>query len=643
MTDSPPEDTPNSPRYSALGLVAASAWVGLVAGLCESAMAAAMRATGTVAMEDLRVNRHFVGMIPASDLILFVAIGLILACANRVAPRLVRRIAGPILAFVAFSALLIRVPSLSRYACWTLAAGLGIQAGRMAIKNTSRMRTTIRWTLAPLAAVVATLFVAEVVRVGGSESRAMATLPAPRRGAPNVLLLVMDTVRADHLSLHGYPRDTSPNLAKLAESGVRFDRAISPSPWTLPSHASMFTGRWPFELSAGAASALDRNYATLAEFLASRGYATGGFAANTFYCNAAYGLDRGFARYEDFPENVEVSAREVFRSSSLGRQLMLWTGLGGEARAGEEPSRKSAARINADLLRWVDGKPGRPFFAFANYYDAHGPYDPPEGHVRRFGLSRLPRDERDDLLFQRVRLARGQGPSDGRDPKALLARITDFLRDTYDDCVASLDGEIGLLFDDLRSRHLLDNTIVIVTSDHGEEFGDHSLFGHGVSLYEPEVHVPLIVLGPGVPKGRSVGEAVSLRDLPATVAGLLGHAADSPFPGRSVLANLDARGPSDPVLTEVEHQKKFAPSPLIPASRGPVRGLVRGRFTYFLHADGSEELYDVQADPRQANNLAARGDTRADLERLRDAMADVSSRPDPTRVARGAARRSVVR
>ena len=168
-------------------------------------------------------------------------------------------------------------------------------------------------------------------------------LPSPRPGAMNVLLVVMDTVRADRLSLHGYGRKTTANLERLAPGAIRFDQARSTAPWTLPSHASMLTGLWPHQAAVGEDRPLDATYPTLAEFLSARGYLTAGFVGNTYFCNSWYGLGRGFTHYEDFyDEDLVVSVTETIRSSALGRCLthLVNLPLGGERR------RKDAAQIN---------------------------------------------------------------------------------------------------------------------------------------------------------------------------------------------------------------------------------------------------------------------------------------------------------
>ena len=180
------------------------------------------------------------------------------------------------------------------------------------------------------------------------------------RRAPNVLFIVLDTVRAESLSAYGYSRDTSPNLTKLAQRGVRFDQARSCAAWTLPSHASMFTGRWPYELSTHPDHPLDSTYPTLAEVLRDHGYATAGFVGNTYFCNRWFGLDRGFLHYED----VAVCLVEIIRSSDMGRALI--SNVAPSIFTRDRPyayfNRKDAATVNHDMLSWLDGQPkGRPY------------------------------------------------------------------------------------------------------------------------------------------------------------------------------------------------------------------------------------------------------------------------------------------
>ena len=277
--------------------------------------------------------------------------------------------------------------------------------------------------------------------------------------------------------------------------------------------------------------------------------------------------------------------------------------------AGDPRSRKTAERINGDFLSWLDGRGDRPFFAFLNYYDAHAPFQPPMGDPRRYGLSTLPESERTEILRVKVDLIKGKPEMTSKpeaEKDAIVERAATLLRDSYDDCIASLDRQIGALFDDLEHRKVLDNTVVVLVADHGEEFGEHSLFGHGVSVYRPEVHVPLLIMPPKGPRAALVSAPVTLRDLPATLFDLIG-AGESPFPGTSLARawkSPDADGDFGPILSEVEHQRKFAPDPTIPASLGPISSILRGRYVYIKNADGREELYDQDADPDEVRNLA---------------------------------------
>ena len=278
-------------------------------------------------------------------------------------------------------------------------------------------------------------------------------MPLPSPASANALLIVLDTVAAEHLSLYGYERATSPTMVELAERGIRFDRVQATSSWTLPSHASMFTGRWPHELSASWRTPLDRAYPTLAEFLSARGYATAGFVANYFYCATDSGLQRGFALYRDyiFPglsafksaSLVDRTVRgirgvELFFEDWLDIDLLrtpvqrLWLLVNAD--------RKDAAVVSREFLDWLARRPQpeRPFFAFLNYYDAHGPYQLPSGRTHRFGTQ--PSDARDSDMIER------RWPMD---KTGLTQRDIAFAHGAYDDCVADLDEELGRLFDEL--------------------------------------------------------------------------------------------------------------------------------------------------------------------------------------------------
>ena len=187
--------------------------------------------------------------------------------------------------------------------------------------------------------------------------------------------------------------------------------------------------------------------------------------------------------------------------------------------------------INRRFLEWLDrrGEPARPFFVFLNYHDAHTPYKPPDGAETRF--ARLP-ESRDEIRIIYELWSK-------TDKSTLQPHYIALAGDCYDNCLAYLDDRLGELFDDLQRRGVLDRTLVVITSDHGEGLGEHDLFEHGFSLYSTEIRVPLLILAPaGVPAGGVVRDTVSLRDLPATIVDLIGLGTGAPFPGRSLARSV---------------------------------------------------------------------------------------------------------
>lgn len=421
------------------------------------------------------------------------------------------------------------------------------------------------------------------------ERRELASVGTAADGAPNILLLVLDTVRAASLSVYGYTRETSPFLAELAARGVKFNNAIAPAPWTLASHATMFTGRYPHELSVEWSTPLDDKMPTLAERLGQQGYATMGVASNLHYCSYEFGLDRGFARYRDY----DVSWSEMLRTSTLTHAAV---GLANDFRTREfNPGRQAAARVNERLLQLLEARGNHPFFAFANYYDAHAPYNPGPPY---------------DTLF----LGR---QSTNRDPAVdtlNTAQIAD-LQAAYDASIRSLDDQLRDFFRELETRGLLKNTMVIVTSDHGEEFNEHGLLNHGSSLYMPSVHVPLLVIQPGVIAGGTVVESrVTLRDIAATVLDAARVPASAQLPGQSLARWWgQPQSPTDsaaapavglsPLIAELDYARnlprRFA------VSKGDMRSEIVDGFRYILNGDGRGELYNLGVDSLEQKDLVA--------------------------------------
>ena len=592
-------------------LMLLSIWLGLVTGLLELGLVyARSHVVGWSTLSALQISRHFPWMIPLANLVLFLGWGLVIVLIGR----LWRRIGGQpsilLLSFPACLAPLLVFPGLYRIAYVALAAGFATSVARW-ISAVPVQFCRLMTTSLPVLFMAICLFGGwKGGQMALGERWAISASPELKRGGMNVLFLVMDTVRADRLSLHAYKRQTTPNLQRIAARGVRFDHAQATAPWTLPSHASMFTGLWPHQTGVSENRPLDATCPTVAEFLADRGYLTAGFVANTYFCNSWFGLGRGFFHYEDFyDEDLAVSVSETLRSSALGRGVVSLAHLPAEGGR----ARKTAAQINRDFLDWLSEQDnGRPFFVFLNYFDAHAPYIVPGGCDRHFG-------RRAETPAELALLRDWESRVKQKVPEGEATLVSD----AYDDCIGYLDSQIGRLMEELESRGLLDNTLVVITSDHGEELGEHGLFGHGRSLYSQEVHVPLVIIAPGgSATGRVVGEPVSLRDLPATFVDLLGYTHDSPFPGES-LARYWKPGSGrvgtcpSPAFSEVALRDKVSKNPnRAPAWRGPMQSVVADGRAYIRNADGRAELYDIMNDPAELHDLAGSTESHA-LLRLR--------------------------
>lgn len=594
-----------------------AAWFGIVSGILE--LAIFLLKCHFFDARNYNVSRHFPWMYPVSGLIVVGAAGMLLALAVLLRPNHVSRsaILG-ILSFFAYLGLLFRLPIYTA-ACLILAACLAIRTGGFLAARADAYHRLVGWSLKVLAGLlIATVFTCYGREIR-AEHRAQARPLENHSGAKNVILIVLDTVRAQSLSLYGYPRDTTPNLRKLGAKGVRFDRAFATAPWTAPSHASMFTGRWSHEMSVGWNQPLDKTTPTLAEFLGEHGYGTAGFVANTTYCSYETGLDRGFVHYEDY----DVTPRAILLCSALVQRALnfvqthpnvaRWL----DGAVSDTTHRKSAARINADFLGWVNHHRDRPFFAFLNYFDAHHPYLLPE-------LADAPAFGRRPETYSEVRTLKTWWDLDKR---KIGARDVELAIDSYDRCITYLDHQIGRLFEELERRELLRDTLVVITADHGEHLGEQALFGHGCSLYLSELHVPLLIIAPGnVPEKRVIAEPVSLRDLPATIVDRLGLQERSPFPGHT-LSRTWSRDPglslasTKPILSELNSPPEADPNHgESPACLGPMTSLVDENYHYIRNGQGREELFELQGDSDELHNLAGSPEVATVLKRFRGSL-----------------------
>ena len=499
---------------------------------------------------------------------------------------------------------------LYHWAVLVLSAGIALQLASYSAGHPRGFERLIRrswpWLVVPLLLVAVGIHGVAHRR----EQRAISSLAQAPDSAPNVLLLVLDTVRGDELSLFGYPRATTPEIDRWAGTGTAFRYAIAPAPWTLPSHASLFTSWLPRDLSTNFDQSLDGAAPTLAEILRRRGYLTAGFVANLIFCTRASGLDRGFAVYRDFPTTMAA-----FLNSS-GWTRMAATAVASAMGYHAPLVHKDAEEINRDFLDWLPHD-GHPFFAFLNYMDAHEPY-----------LTHAPFDRRFTARPPRYWIL--QGWRHGYTPEELTE-----IRDAYDSALAYLDHQVGLLLAELSRRGVLDNTLVVLVGDHGEQLGEHGLTSHANSLYLPLLHVPLILSYPGhVPAGTIVAQPVGTRDVAATILDLLKVSSDT-VRGKSLARYWSGVPvPHDPAPTELTYNNFSDKAD--PIRRGPMQSLVLDSLHYIRNGDDVEELYDFLSDPGELHNLADSAAGQRFLPRLRSSL-DTLTRGHPSSVYRSTA------
>jgi arylsulfatase A-like enzyme len=464
--------------------------------------------------------------------------------------------------------------------------------------------------LKPLAWGLAASTVIALVGIGAFVSWPPASGPAapmavpPPSGAPNIVFITLDTVRADHLSSYGYSRPTTPNIDRFAKTGVLFENAIAPSSWTLASHASMFTGLLPQQHGADWAVPLESSPWTLAEILRLRGYETAGFAANLDYMQKGWGVGQGFGTYSDNRTCLRRNLAQTLLGNAVIQPLYqhFWTY--------DWFSRRDAQEINRSVYRWCRRRTNRPYFLFINYFDVHDPYVTNEPYEHLFGG--VPPN-----LTRELHLDSKEANYRYKFTRQELASLVD----GYDNCLAYLDSRVGKLLDFLRRSRQWQNTVVIVTSDHGEGLGGHGNYEHGRNLYREELRVPLIIAGPGVPNGVRISHLVGTRQLFSTVLDLAGHGR-TPF-SRTSLARF--------------WRHDFKPSPfgdavvseLVPLFdvdvKHPMISLMTTQWQYIEHRDGRQELYNWISDSEEKNSLAASPHELATVQRLRSRLVSLVS------------------
>jgi arylsulfatase A-like enzyme len=428
--------------------------------------------------------------------------------------------------------------------------------------------------------------------------------PAGTGERQNVVLIVLDTARVDHFSAYGYERPTTPHFDAFARDAILFKRAYATSSWTVPSHASLFTGLLPATHRADQRSQLlDERFETLAELLGAAGYEAACYSNNP-WVSQRNGLVQGFQLVEP-----------------------LW-----------QRSRASSHGTNREIIRWLDQRScERPFFLFVNYIEPHWPYAAPEGFQDRFLPKDLPPYRRAQGGF---RVMDWYLDRDAFQPELLTIR-----RSLYDAELAAADDIMGDLLASLRERGLYDESLIVVTSDHGENLGDHGHQGHSFALYESTIRVPLAIRPPGHAQSGVVERApIQLTDVFTTIASHAGvEIRDPRVVGRDLLAGELAE--DWPIYADyaypVQALKRFPDTPKAREKLQPfmrhIRSIQVEGDKLVWGSDGRHELYNLRRDPGEHENRITQTPELAErlrvhledrVQELSDASTDAQP-PDP--------------
>ena len=390
----------------------------------------------------------------------------------------------------------------------------------------------------------------------------------------NIILISIDTLCAAHLGCYGYKRPTTPTLDKLASEGMLFEDVSAPSPWTLPAHASLLTGLYPNRNGLKSHfKYLPDDVVTWAEVLREHGYLTAAII-NSHNLSNRYGLDRGFDDFTYVKESLKLA----------------------------EPT-----KVEAKAHEWLSKHNGKPFFLFLHYYDVHSDYHSLPQYEKQF--VRPYQGKTDGSTRQLLYFRKDLFSLDDDDAKHLI--------DLYDAGIRQMDDGMARLFALLEEKDLLDNTLIIVTSDHGEEFLEHGGVLHGRTQFQEIIHVPLLIRGPGIPHSKRLRHIASLVDVMPTILTLLGISPPASLDGINLCPlwqKSNAQLPQRFIFAEADHNNAIH----------DVKRAIRHQ-QYKLHYDRSSkeaQLYNLSDDPEEKVDVAHKHTQLVDtmLSSLKDFM-----------------------
>ncbi len=426
---------------------------------------------------------------------------------------------------------------------------------------------------------------------------------------PNILLISLIPLRADHLACYGYHRQTAPHIDQLAQEGVLFERAVATAPWTPPAYASLLTGLYPPQHGVVGDAGLREDIPTLPALLSEAGYRTAAFIGNP-HVGRFKRLERGFQDF--FQRGQRLTTDAAPATSTVRRQVralapqVLWR----RWRLAQRRNKyKYAQQTTHSALAWLSAQAHSPapFLAMCEYSDLHHPYLAPKPYRYRYlpGLwprfsPHLWRLNRNPFLYMT-----GVEPATPQD--------LEHLRALYDGALAYVDAHVGQLLDGLRHLGILDQTMIILLSPHGENIGEHGLGAHQSALYETVLHTPLIVrYPPAAPAGLRLSSLVQSVDILPTLLEIAGRSPHAlALPGRSLLPFEPGRVYRETAYAQWEG---VIPDQLRLLTEAPAQAFLRARFTrtlqmwrrgddkYIQGSDGSQELYNLALDPHELEN-----------------------------------------
>ena len=408
---------------------------------------------------------------------------------------------------------------------------------------------------------------------------------------PNIVLIVMDAARARSFSCYGYHRPTTPNFEKLAKRSAIYEQAISPAGWSLPAHASIFTGLYPSKHGAhDQHKYLSPEYLTMAEILSSVGYHTLSFCYNA-YVSHATGLDRGFTEFNRFVHTTPRRFRKI--AHKIDSFLALTRGLH------DSGARYINKQVNMALRRLYQGP--KPFFMFIHYEEPHSPFRPPHKFNRYLpnGVSQS--------MAKKINQDRWKYFVN---PELMNERDFEILTALYDAEITYLDTKITEIFSWLEELAVLDETMVIITADHGENIGEHDMLGHAYCLYDTLLHVPLIIHYPrGMATPGRVRHQVQTLDLLPTIMAMLGE--DTSYTYKTLQGyNLLSSNRHEFTIGEQSHPdlstfyRRFPGADVSRFDR-ELRMIRTEQHKYIWDSRGDHELYDLKADVDEEHNIIA--------------------------------------